>query len=71
MPLYNHDVTIVGMALQSNGLTGNNTIDGYSVNTFGFLFGCSSIWEIYQEDITTAWVGCTTGLAYNIEFCND
>ena len=53
---YPVDYVIVGTALESFGLTGNNTIDGVGLNTFGFLWSCSGIWTDWDDPArTTAW----------------
>lgn len=64
------DVTIKGMALNSFGLTAENTISGVGLNTFGFLWPCADIWVPTDLPITTTWVGCATS-SDNIEVCHD
>lgn len=54
------DVKIVGNALNSQGLTGENTIAGLGLNTFGFLWPIDGIWTPDCQDITTVWVEDTT-----------
>lgn len=53
------DVKIVGNALNSQGFTGENTIDGVGLNTFGFIWPCASIWTSCEEPITTVWIEAT------------
>ncbi len=53
------DVKIVGTALNSLGFTGENTIDGVGLNTFGFLWPCASIWTSSEAAVTTVWVEAT------------
>ena len=60
-----HDVLINGVALNDFGLTETNTINGYGVNTYGFLWGCGSFWfEPYYSNgsttIVTNWTLCPT-----------
>lgn len=51
-------VVIRGMALNSFGLTADDSISGVGLNTFGFLWDSSSIWTDVLTGATTAWVAC-------------
>lgn len=64
------DVVILGMALNSFGLTANNTIDGVGLNTFGFLWSCDGIWGPASPPVTTAWT-CVTPPNPTVEVCTD
>lgn len=64
-----HDVTVKGLALEDFGLSANNTISGYGLVTFGFLWGCADIWSPAYNAVTTTWVGC--GVTGTIETCID
>lgn len=63
------DVTIQGMALDTFGLTANQTIAGLGLNTFGFLWPCDGIWQPSDSPIMTTWVSCDS--AATVEVCND
>lgn len=65
------DVKVVGMALNSFGLTAYNTIEGLGLNTFGFLWPCAGIWAPTEEDITTTWVECSSPAEPSVEDCVD
>lgn len=53
------DAKIEGQALNSFGLTADNTISGLGLNTFGFLWGCQEIWSPADEPTSTTWTDCT------------
>ena len=53
------DVVVVGQALESGGLTANNTIAGVGLVTFGFLCPCDGIWQPSDSPITTIWVSAS------------
>lgn len=53
------DVKIVGDALNSHGFTGENTISGIGLITFGFLWPVTDIWGPCEDEVTTTWVACT------------
>lgn len=58
------DVTIKGMALESNGLTEGHVYDGLGLITFGFIWSCANIWYgPYNSNgataITTNWSLCS------------
>lgn len=57
------DVVIKGMALNSFGLTAENTIAGLGLNTFGNLWPCDGIWAPACPNVSTAWVGVTAAFA--------
>lgn len=65
------DVVIVGTALNTFGLTHNNTISGLALNTFGFLTPCSGIWSPSDDPITTTWVSSSCGNGGTVEDCAD
>ncbi len=52
------DVKIVGNALNSFGFTGEETISGLGLITFGFLWPIQDIWTPTESAITTTWVDC-------------
>lgn len=54
------DVKFVGNALNSLGFTGENTIAGLGLNTFGFLWPIDAIWTANCPNITTVWVENTS-----------
>ena len=64
------DVTIQGMALNSFGLTANNTIAGLGLNTFGFLWPCDGIWGPGDDPLTTTWANCSPA-SPTVEVCTD
>lgn len=57
------------MALETKGLTAENTIDGLGLVTNGFIWSCASIWGPAFPSITTTWVSCISG--GNVEACID
>lgn len=63
------DVTVNALALNDTGLCGNDTISGYGLVTFGFIWGCADIWNTAEESVSTTWVGC--GSTATIEGCDD
>jgi hypothetical protein len=50
------DNVILGNALNSFGFTGNQTISGIGLITFGFLWPCSAIWMPTDSALVTTWV---------------
>lgn len=50
------EVKIVGNALNSQGFTGENTIAGLGLNTFGFLWPSDAIWTSTCSGAVTVWV---------------
>lgn len=64
------DVTIKGQALNSFGLTANDTIAGLGLNTFGFLWPCDAIWTDCEAAITTTWENCDVANE-TVETCVD
>ncbi len=65
------DVIVVGTALETNGLSGKNTISGLGLVTYGFIWGCSEIWSPADESITTTWEVCNSSSGDNLETCQD
>jgi len=65
------DVTVNGNALNSNGLTGNNTISAIGTLTYGFLWGCADIWNTDDYPVVTVWGECPSpyDVDPNIEIC--
>lgn len=63
------DVVILGQALNDFGFEANNTIEGLGLNTFGFLWPCSGIWNPAAETTSTTWVDCSTGVTLTTEYC--
>lgn len=51
-----NDVLINGMALNNQGTTDTNAVNGYGINTFGFVWGCSEFWygPYYSNGLTGA-----------------
>lgn len=66
----NFDVTVNGRGLLDYGLFGYS-VDGFGINTYGFIWLCSSIWDNADENITTTWVSCSEEPSNNIESCID
>lgn len=66
----NIDATINGRGLLDYGLYGYS-IDGLGINTYGFVFLCSNIWDNADEIISTSWTPCTTGNGNTLESCDD
>lgn len=66
----NFDVTLNGRGLLDYGLYGN-TVDGLGLQTFGFVWLCSSIWDNADEAVTTSWSACTEVPGTNLEACDD
>jgi hypothetical protein len=51
-------VKIGGQALNSFGLTNDDSVSGVGLNTFGFLWASEDIWTPTVGTITTTWVRC-------------
>lgn len=51
-------VKLVGNALNSFGFTGENTISGLGLNTFGFLWPSADIWTPCCVAVQTSWTVC-------------
>lgn len=66
----NFDVTLNGRGLVDYGLYGYS-VDGLGLNTYGFVWLCSGIWDNADEDITTTWSACTDGGSTNLESCDE
>ena len=49
---------IVGNALNSLGFTGEGTISGVGLNTFGMLWAIQDIWTPSDPVVTTTWTDC-------------
>lgn len=64
------DVVIKSQALNSDGFTADNTVEGLGLNTFGFLWPCEGIWAPFDPNITTAWTTCGSSSA-SIDVCVD
>lgn len=56
-------VLLEGQALNSFGFTAYNTISGLGLNTFGFLWPDSEIWNpwVTEDSVTTTWTECSGG----------
>ncbi len=63
------DVVVVGRALNDFGFSAFNTIEGLGLNTRGFLWPCTGIWQPSDSPITTVWVSSV--VAGNTEVCQD
>lgn len=63
------DVTVNARGQQDYGLYGDS-VDGFGVNTYGFVWSCGSIWDVGQDPITTTWIDCPNPNA-TIETCED
>lgn len=63
------DTLVVGTALDTQGFTAFNTVEGLGLNTFGFLWPCEGIWGPSDGSITTIWVSSINPA--NIEVCTD
>jgi len=61
------DVTLNGLGLNDFGIYGKS-VDGFGLNTFGFVWACNSIWNPCIDPITTTWVSCDDYVT-NIETC--
>lgn len=68
-----HDILVNGMALNNQGLTDTNTVNGYGLLTFGLLWECGSFWYgpyfSTGASITTNWslyVGMTTATTWSL-----
>lgn len=65
------DIVVMGLALDDFGFIANNTVSGIGLNTFGFLWGCSEIWEPSDDAaLTTTWVPASVSVL-NTETCVD
>ena len=62
------DVTVKGHALETLGLTAENTVEGLGLVTYGFIWPCAGIWGPGDDVVTTAWTDCTTA-GTNVESC--
>lgn len=63
------DVVVVGNALNDLGQCAFNTVAGLGLNTRGFLWPCTAIWQSSDNPITTTWVSSV--VATNTETCVD
>jgi len=71
------EVVIKGSSLNTNGFVGNNAPDGagtfvfsgIALNSFGFVFACSDLWDGYEDSITTVWDACLPGQSESTELC--
>lgn len=68
-----NDVLVNGMALNDQGLTDTNTVNGYGLLTFGFVWECGAFWlDPYFStgaSITTGWslyVGMTLATSWSL-----
>lgn len=52
------NVQIVGDALNTQGFTAFETIEGLGLNTFGFLWPLSGIWSACCTATTLNWTDC-------------
>ena len=52
------DVIIVGDALNTQGFTAFNTVEGLGLNTFGFLWPVEGIYSPCCTAETLTWVEC-------------
>lgn len=65
------DVVVIGQALETYGFTGNNTIAGLGLITYGFLWPCDGIWQPSDDlSLTTTWVPASIPTT-NTEVCVD
>jgi len=69
-----NDVLVNGMALNNQGLTETNTINGYGLNTFGLVWECGSFWfGPYLTNnatlISTTWALCGTTITTSWTLC--
>ena len=62
------DATVRGMALETFGLTSDNTISGLGLVTFGFLWGCPDIWGPADDPVSTTWTNVVDG-TQTVETC--
>lgn len=56
------DAVIKGTALETFGLTAENTIAGLGLNTFGFLWPCDGIWGPAFDGVSTPWAAVYAGV---------
>ncbi len=49
------DMTVNGVALNDEGLTDKDAINGFGLHTFGFIWGCNSIWGLVCPNVSTTW----------------
>lgn len=54
------DVIVRGGFLVDYGFVNELVVDGYALNTFGFLSLCDAIWFNCDDSITTTWNACST-----------
>lgn len=65
------DAVISGVGLESQGLlTLGFNPTGLSLNTFGFLTPCDSIWTPADPAVTTTWIDVPSPIS-SIEVCID
>jgi hypothetical protein len=69
MAITSVDVVVLGTALETRGLIGNNTVSGVGLNTLGFLWPCDGIWIPSDSPITTVWT--SSNQASTVENCAD
>ena len=63
------NVTVRGSALETEGFTANNTIDGLGLMTFGLIWSCNALWSPQYDNVTTTWANCTETGVTSIENC--
>jgi len=55
------DVQIMGEAVIDYGLTASGVLDGFGLNTFGFIWGRGNIWFACEDtSLTSTWTDCET-----------
>lgn len=61
MAVYPYRVTTNALGQSTYGFVGNDgitTISGWSLNTFGFLWGIADIWVVVENCEDTVWTDC-------------
>lgn len=63
------DVTVNAQGQQDFGIYGDS-VDGFGVQTIGFVWSCSAIWDIFEPEGSCTWIDCPNPNA-TIESCED
>lgn len=65
------DVVVMGVALETDGFTANDTIAGLGLMTFGFLWPCDGVWQSSDDlSLVTPWVPASIPSS-TTEVCQD
>lgn len=60
-----NDITVYGEALETFGFEAYQTIDGFGLLTFGFLWECAQIWTDSESTLATSWTNSESAITTN------